>query len=74
MRKKVKFYTPIVNLPDVQTRILTNHPSIQWVGKVHEVITGHKTHAVLPLDEEYCILHHKNIRRQEIQNTFYAHL
>ena len=60
-----------VNFPDVQTRILTNHPNIKWVGKVHEVITGHKTHAVLPLEEEYCILHHKNIRRQEIQNTFY---
>lgn len=60
-----------VNFPDVQTRILTNHSSIQWVGKVHEVITGHKSHAVLPLEEEYCILHHKDIKRQEIQNTLY---
>ena len=63
-----------VNFPDVQTRILANHPSIQWVGKVHEVITGHKTHAVLPIVEEYCILHHKDIKRQEIQNTYYDNL
>ena len=61
-----------INFPDVQTRILQNGPKIQWVGRVHEVITGHKTHAVLPLEEEYCILHRKNIKRQEIQNTLYS--
>lgn len=61
-----------INFPDVQTRILQNGPKIQWVGRVHEVITGHRTHAILPLEEEYCILHRKNIKRQEIQNTLYS--
>lgn len=60
-----------VNFPDIQTRIIQNSPKISWVGRVHEVITGHTTHAVLPLEPEYCIIHHKGIRRQEIQNTFY---
>jgi glycosyltransferase involved in cell wall biosynthesis len=61
-----------VNFPDVQTRIIQNSPKIQWVGKVHEVITGHKTHAIFPLEEIYCILHHKDIKRQEIQNIIYS--
>lgn len=61
-----------VNFPDIQTRILQNSPAIAWVGKVHEVITGHRSHAVLPLQEEYCILHHKDIQRQERQNTHYS--
>jgi cellulose synthase/poly-beta-1,6-N-acetylglucosamine synthase-like glycosyltransferase len=61
-----------VNFPDIQTRIIQNSPKIQWVGKVHEVIYGHASQAVLPIQEEYCILHHKNIRRQEIQNTLYS--
>jgi len=60
-----------VNFPDIQTRIIQNSPRISWAGKVHEVITGHRSHAVLPLEEIYCILHRKDIRRQEIQNTFY---
>ncbi len=60
-----------VNFPDIQTRILQNSPAIAWAGKVHEVITGHRSHAVLPLQEEYCILHHKDIERQERQNTHY---
>jgi hypothetical protein len=60
-----------VNFPDVQTRILQNSPKIKWIGKVHEVIYGHSSHAVLPIVEEYCILHHKNIRRQEMQNALY---
>lgn len=60
-----------INFPDIQTRIIQNSPKIQWVGKVHEVITGHSSHAILPLQEEYCILHHKDIQRQEKQNTLY---
>jgi len=60
-----------VNFPDMQTRILQNLPKIGWAGKVHEVITGQSNHAVLPLEEEYCILHPKHIRRQESQNHYY---
>ncbi|MFZ4598932.1 MAG: glycosyltransferase [Terrimicrobiaceae bacterium] len=61
-----------VNFPDIQTRIIQNTPKISWVGKVHEVVTGHTTHAVLPLEPIYCILHHKQIKRQEMQNTMYS--
>jgi len=61
-----------INFPDVQTRIIQNSQKIKWIGKVHEVIYGHTTHAILPIEDEYCILHHKNIKRQEIQNTLYS--
>lgn len=61
-----------VNFPDIQTRIIQNSSKIQWVGKVHEVITGHTSHAILPIQQEYCLLHHKHIKRQEIQNTLYS--
>ena len=60
-----------INFPDVQTRIIQNSSKIQWVGKVHEVITGHTSHAILPIDEEYCIIHNKHIHRQEMQNNYY---
>ena len=61
-----------VNFPDWQPRILQNSPKIQWVNKVHEVLTGHTTYGFFPIDEEYCILHHKTIQRQEKQNTLYS--
>ena len=61
-----------VNFPDYQTRIIQNSPKIGWANKVHEVIIGHRTHAVLPPEEVYCILHDKHIARQEAQNNFYS--
>lgn len=63
-----------VNFPDYQTRILQNSPKINWVNKVHEVLTGHTTYVLFPPEELYCIIHHKNIRRQEKQNTLYQNL
>ena len=60
-----------VNWPDYQTRIIQNSPKIQWVSKVHEVITGFSTKAFLPIEEEWCLYHPKTIERQEIQNNFY---
>lgn len=60
-----------VNFPDYQTRILQNNPKIGWAGKVHEVLTGHKTYAMLPAKEEYCLIHNKQIERQERQNAHY---
>lgn len=63
-----------VNFPDYQTRILQNHPKIKWVSKVHEVITGHNSYAMLPAQEEFCLLHPKHIARQEAQNAFYSTL
>jgi len=63
-----------VNWPDYQTRIIQNSPKIQWASKVHEVITGFSTKALLPMEEEWCLYHPKNIHRQEAQNKFYESL
>lgn len=60
-----------VNFPDYQMRIVRNSVRIKWINKVHEKIVGHSSHAFLPTDEEYCILHHKDIVRQEAQNKLY---
>lgn len=60
-----------VNFPDYQMRIIRNSVGIKWINRVHEKISGHTSHAFLPTDEEYCILHHKNIKRQEAQNNMY---
>jgi len=63
-----------VNFPDYQTRILQNHSKISWGSRVHEVILGHDTYAPLPSEEEWCILHNKEIDRQIAQNDFYDSL
>jgi len=60
-----------VNFPDFQTRIYRNDASISWQGKVHEKITGCKFVSYLPLNDEYCLIHHKTIDKQERQNDFY---
>ena len=60
-----------VNWPDYQTRIIQNSPKIQWVSKVHEIVTGFSTKAFLPTEEEWCLYHPKHILRQEAQNNFY---
>jgi glycosyltransferase involved in cell wall biosynthesis len=60
-----------VNFPDYQCRIFQNSPSINWAGKVHEVILGHRSEGKLPMEEEWCLIHDKHIKRQEIQNQFY---
>jgi len=60
-----------VNFPDYQCRILKNVKRIKWKNKVHEVLTGHQTESHLPANDEFCIHHLKDIRRQERQNTFY---
>lgn len=60
-----------VNFPDYQWRIYRNTPEIRWENKVHEVLGGYQTMAVLPTDEEWCLYHHKDIKRQERQNNYY---
>ena len=63
-----------VNWPDLQWRIYKNTPEIRWKNKVHEVLDGYKTYAILPLEEEYALKHHKDIERQERQNAYYETL
>lgn len=63
-----------INFPDFQMRIfkLRTKKNIHWVNKVHEVLAGYQTFMNLP-DEDYrfCLVHEKNIKRQEAQNDFY---
>lgn len=62
-----------VNYPDPQTRIVVNKEEIKWENKVHERLVGHSTHTILPFEtEDYCLLHIKDIKRQESQNDFYS--
>jgi hypothetical protein len=60
-----------INFPDYQTRIYRNDPRIRWHGAVHERVIGHSTFAALPEDKEWCLIHHKEIERQESQNALY---
>ena len=61
-----------VNWPDYQGRIWRNRPNIRWKNPVHEVLEGYKEHTYLPMEEEFCFYHHKEIKRQEKQNKFYS--
>ena len=63
-----------VNWPDVQTRLYRRTSEIEWEGKVHERIKGYNTMTVFPLEERFCLYHHKEIERQERQNDFYETL
>jgi len=61
-----------VNYPDPQTRIVINKPEIYWQNKVHEILVGHNVYSLLPFEtEDYCLLHIKDIKRQEAQNNLY---
>jgi glycosyltransferase involved in cell wall biosynthesis len=61
-----------INFPDWQPRIHKNRPNIRWVFEVHERMDGFNKYSQLPPEEDYCIIHRKNIEQQEKQNTFYS--
>ena len=63
-----------INFPDYQGRIYKNSPNIKWEGKVHERISGTLTHTKLPTSDHFCLIHEKNIDRQEKQNELYSKL
>ena len=60
-----------INFPDYQTRVYKNDPRIRWHGAVHERVIGHNSQAALPTEKEWCLIHHKEIERQEKQNALY---
>ena len=60
-----------VNFPDYQWRIWKNKVGIHWINKVHEKLNGYKEFSLLPQSEEYCLIHPKDIARQERQNQYY---
>lgn len=62
-----------VNWPDNQKRIYRNTPEILWSGhQVHGMVEGYKTYAALPEEEEWCIIHNKDLSRQVAQNNRYS--
>jgi hypothetical protein len=59
-----------INFPDYQGRLYKR--GLSWVGKVHEKISGARYYSILPDSEiSYCIIHNKNITKQEKQNNYY---
>ena len=61
-----------VNFPDYQWRFWKNNDKIKWINKVHERLDGFTEYSALPMMEEYCLFHPKDIKRQEKQNEFYS--
>ena len=60
-----------VNFPDYQWRIWINKKNIKWINKVHERLDGFGLYCNLPLLDELCLYHPKDITRQEKQNQYY---
>lgn len=59
-----------INFPDYQGRLYRK--GLNWSGKVHEKIAGARYYSILPDSEiSYCIIHNKNIKKQEKQNNYY---
>ena len=52
-------------------RLFKNNPKILWEGLLHSKIVGFSSYVVLPLDELFCMIHPKEIHRQEEQNNLY---
>ena len=63
-----------INFPDPQFRVYRNDKKIKWKNKVHEVLEGYKTISHLPTEKEWCLIHEKDIKRQEQQNQLYENL
>ena len=63
-----------INFPDYQCRIFKNVKRIKWQNKVHEKLVGHTSESQLPANNEFCLIHIKDIKRQESQNQFYSTL
>ena len=68
---KIKYLQPMINFPDYQNRIYKRKEEIEWIEKVHERVVGYKKYASFPSEKNYCILHHKEIAKQETQNKLY---
>jgi len=59
--------------PDFQSRFVSTKGHVKWKNKVHEVLSGANNQARLLTDpiEHFCILHVKDIQKQEKQNDLY---
>jgi glycosyltransferase involved in cell wall biosynthesis len=59
--------------PDFQSRFVSTKGHVKWKNKVHEGLSGANNQARLLTDpiEHFCILHVKDIQKQEKQNDLY---
>lgn len=61
-----------INFPDFQHRIFKLNKGIVWENKVHEKLCNYdKIIGLRSSDYSMCLLHIKEIKRQEQQNAFY---
>lgn len=61
-----------INFPDFQQRIFKLNKGIVWENKVHEKLCNYdKIIGLRSSDYSMCLLHIKEIKRQEQQNAFY---
>jgi glycosyltransferase involved in cell wall biosynthesis len=63
-----------VNFPDWQMRLYKNYEWIKWDGLLHSKIVGAKQYAFFPEEEEFCIIHLKELSRQVEQNNLYEEI
>lgn len=63
-----------INFPDYQARLFKNLPHIYWQNKVHEIIVGATAQGTLPAEPRFCLIHAKDIVKQEQQNNYYDQL
>jgi glycosyltransferase involved in cell wall biosynthesis len=63
-----------VNFPDWQMRLYKNCEWINWDGLLHSKIIGAKQYAFFPEEEEFCIIHLKELSRQVEQNNLYEEI
>lgn len=64
-----------INYPDYQPRIIKLTGKIKWQNRVHEEFVGYERMYELPsVNTDYCLIHIKDIERQEKQNDFYERL
>jgi glycosyltransferase involved in cell wall biosynthesis len=60
-----------VNFPDWQMRLYRNCEWVKWEGLLHSKVVGFKTFNYLPQEEDFCIVHLKDLGRQIYQNELY---
>jgi len=59
--------------PDYQGRIYKNNGTVHWTRPVHEVLVGKDVILIvmLPKEEQWALIHNKDVTRQRKQNEFY---
>ena len=67
----VTYHRPIIMWPDYQCRLYKNDPKIKWERPVHEQLVGYENYTRFPANPDFAIEHHKDIKRQERQNSLY---